>query len=191
MDIVAVIAARENAVGLDDIMDMLAEGPPVRAESEIDRFWEWVDDDRRPSTEDMNLRVDAPPPRDVLGRARRSPNIVMLHYDDLTRRPRGRDAPARGAARHRGARGSVARAGRGRDVRRHAEQRRRDRAETDERDLARQRAVLQQGHERPVASTCSTMPTSSATRARRARSSRRTRPRGVGAPRAAVATPTR
>lgn len=45
MDVLAMISAREQAVGLDDVMNVLAQGPPPRPELEIDRFWDWVDDD--------------------------------------------------------------------------------------------------------------------------------------------------
>ena len=37
--VVALFGARENAVGLDDIADLIAAGPPPRAVAEIDRFW--------------------------------------------------------------------------------------------------------------------------------------------------------
>jgi len=82
MDILAVLAARHNAIGLDDIMEQLAEGPPVRLEHEIDRFWEWVDDTRS-VVEWMSLHQTL----HHLGTfwdARDRANIVMLHYDDLT-----------------------------------------------------------------------------------------------------------
>src|SRR5205085_2028319 len=44
MDIMKLLAARQAAVGLDDVADLLAQGPPVRPEEEIDRFWAWVDE---------------------------------------------------------------------------------------------------------------------------------------------------
>ena len=50
----AVLAARERAVGLDDVMQMLAAGPPPRAETEIERFWLWVDDPA-PAADAMSL----------------------------------------------------------------------------------------------------------------------------------------
>src|SRR3954454_9511543 len=46
MDMIALFGARAEAVGLDDIADMLAKGPPVRAHSEGERFWAWIDDDQ-------------------------------------------------------------------------------------------------------------------------------------------------
>jgi hypothetical protein len=81
MDEAAMITARAEAVGLDDIADQLAQGPPERAELEIDRFWEWVDDPT-PVTETMNLHTTL----HHLGTfwdVRDRPNIMLLHYNDL------------------------------------------------------------------------------------------------------------
>jgi hypothetical protein len=82
MDLVAIFTARHNAIGLDDIMDVLAEGPPERPEREIDRFWVWVDD-TRPVTEFMSLHQTLHH-LTTFWDARDRPNVVMLHYDDLT-----------------------------------------------------------------------------------------------------------
>jgi hypothetical protein len=82
MDIIAVLTARHNAVGLDDIMEQLAEGPPVRLENEIDRFWEWVDDTRS-VVERMSLHQTLHHLA-TFWDARDRANIVMLHYDELT-----------------------------------------------------------------------------------------------------------
>jgi hypothetical protein len=81
MDLSAVITAREHAVGLDDIMDQLAEGPPVRADTEIDRFWEWVDDEA-PVTDTSSLHATVNHLR-TFWEVRAEPNIVLLHYNDL------------------------------------------------------------------------------------------------------------
>jgi hypothetical protein len=81
MNLPAVITAREKAVGLDDIMEQLAQGPPVRAENEIDRFWEWVDDET-PITDVMNLRLTIHHLQ-TFWDAREEPNVVLLHYSDL------------------------------------------------------------------------------------------------------------
>jgi aryl sulfotransferase len=81
MDILAMISAREAAVGLDDVSEMLAQGPPPRAESEIERFWIWVDDDT-PPVDAMSLLAVM---RHLQGfwDERDQPNVVMLHYNDL------------------------------------------------------------------------------------------------------------
>ncbi|MDQ1383853.1 MAG: aryl sulfotransferase [Actinomycetota bacterium] len=83
MDVMAVIVAREKAVGLDDVLDLLAQGPPPRAEHEIDRFWNWVDD-TTPPTESMNLRQTLHHLQ-TFWDIRQQPNVVMVHYDDLQR----------------------------------------------------------------------------------------------------------
>src|SRR5262245_42679338 len=81
MNIEAVLTAREKAVGLDDVMELLAQGPPVRAENEIDRFWEWVDGDT-PVTETMNLNFTIHHLR-TFWEVRDEANVVLLHYNDL------------------------------------------------------------------------------------------------------------
>ena len=81
MNLEAMITARANAVGLDDVMEKLADGPPVRAANEIDRFWEWVDDDT-PITEQVNLHYTIHHLQ-TFWDAREEPNVVLLHYDDL------------------------------------------------------------------------------------------------------------
>src|SRR3954466_10392106 len=79
MDLVAVFGAREKAVGLDDIMEELAEGIPERPEREIDRFWEWADDTRADRT---NLQTTLHHIA-TFWDARFRPNVVVVHYDDL------------------------------------------------------------------------------------------------------------
>ncbi len=81
LDIIALFTARHNAIGLDDIMDEIAKGPPVRLEHEIDRFWEWVDDER-PVTEWMSLHQTLHHLA-TFWNARDRANVVMLHYDEL------------------------------------------------------------------------------------------------------------
>jgi hypothetical protein len=79
MDMFAVIGARERAVGLDDVMDMLAQGPPVLAETEIERFRNWLD----------NAELNAASLSQTMHHlqtfwdARDQANVVLLHYDDL------------------------------------------------------------------------------------------------------------
>jgi hypothetical protein len=81
MNIPAIFAARERAVGLDDVMDLLAQGPPPRAETEIERFWVWVDDDTR-ATDAMSL-LETLHHLQTFWDARSHPNVVLLHYNDL------------------------------------------------------------------------------------------------------------
>ncbi|MDQ1435050.1 MAG: aryl sulfotransferase [Actinomycetota bacterium] len=83
MDHLAMITAREQAVGLDDVMDMLADGPTPRAEREIDRFWAWADDPT-PVTDAMSLHSTLRHLQSFWD-IRDQVNVVMLHYDDLQR----------------------------------------------------------------------------------------------------------
>lgn len=76
-----IFGLRETAVGNDDIAEFIEQGPPPRAETERERFWDWVHDDA-PPTEKLSLKG-------VLHHlssfwaARHRPNVVLLHYDDL------------------------------------------------------------------------------------------------------------
>jgi len=81
MNIEAVFTARERAVGLDDVMDLLAQGPPPRAETEIERFRLWVDDET-PATDAMSLLQTLHHLR-TFWVEREQANIVMVHYNDL------------------------------------------------------------------------------------------------------------
>lgn len=84
-DAIAMFTARYNAVGLDDIMDKLAEGPPVRPEREIDRFWDWIDD-AKPVTETNSLAAMLHH-LSTFWEVRDRTNVVLLHYDDLIADP--------------------------------------------------------------------------------------------------------
>jgi aryl sulfotransferase len=81
MDMFAVIGARERAVGLDDVMDMLAQGPPVKAETEIERFRDWIDDGDTNSASLVQNMNHLQTFWDVSDQ----PNVVLVHYDDLQR----------------------------------------------------------------------------------------------------------
>jgi hypothetical protein len=83
LNIDVALAARERAVGLDDIMDLLAEGPRERAAAQIDRFWEWVDDDR--PIADWDSLPKTLHHLTTFWDARDRSNITIWHYDDLRR----------------------------------------------------------------------------------------------------------
>ena len=57
MDFMAFLSARQAAVGLDDIADVLAQGPPVRPEAELDRFWAWVEENTPETASMPSLRT--------------------------------------------------------------------------------------------------------------------------------------
>jgi aryl sulfotransferase len=83
MDVMALITARERAVGLDDIAELLAEGPPARDGTVADRFWKWADDPT-PVTETVSLHQTLHHLQ-TFWDVQADPNIVMLHYNDLQR----------------------------------------------------------------------------------------------------------
>jgi hypothetical protein len=81
MDIMKLLAAREAAVGLDDVADLLAQGPPVRPESEIVRFWAWIEEESpamgTSSLQGMLHHIQS------FWDKRDEPNVVLLRYEDL------------------------------------------------------------------------------------------------------------
>lgn len=80
MDMLALIGAREAAVGLDDVADVLAAGPPVRPESPRDRFWYWVDE--RPVV-GVSCLASTVEHVQTFWAVRDRPNVVLLRYEDL------------------------------------------------------------------------------------------------------------
>ncbi|MDQ1468385.1 MAG: aryl sulfotransferase [Actinomycetota bacterium] len=81
MDMMALFGARAAAVGLDDLAELLAEGPPAIPETEIERFWLWVDDDS-PATAGGGL-ASVLHHLSTFWAVRDRANVVVLHYDDL------------------------------------------------------------------------------------------------------------
>jgi aryl sulfotransferase len=81
-DMIKLFTARHNAVGLDDIADKLAEGPPDRGEG-IVFFQRWVDDES-PVTESNSLAATLHHLQTFWGERDRD-SIVLMHYDDMTR----------------------------------------------------------------------------------------------------------
>ena len=77
----SLFAARAAAVGLDDIADLIAAGPPPAPPELIDRFWLWVDDDT-PVTEAVSLHETLHHLQGFWD-VRDLPNVIMLHYDEM------------------------------------------------------------------------------------------------------------
>jgi aryl sulfotransferase len=83
-DVMALFGARANAVGLDDIAALIAEGPPPRPESEVERFWLWVDQEM--AVGDVGAGGGLAGVLHHLSTfwaVRDRANVVLLHYDDL------------------------------------------------------------------------------------------------------------
>jgi aryl sulfotransferase len=82
MDLMAFLSARQAAVGLDDMAEMLAKGPPARPDAEIERFWAWVDDDT-PMTESMPSLRTTLHHLATFWEKRNEPNVLLLRYEDM------------------------------------------------------------------------------------------------------------
>ena len=81
-DLVAMFTARDAAVGNEDLAELMPDGPPVPAETEIERFWEWVDaplvaGGRGESLANLVHHIA------TFWAVRDAPNVLLLHYDDL------------------------------------------------------------------------------------------------------------
>ncbi len=81
-DLVALMTARDSAVGNEDLAELLPDGPPVPAGTEIERFWEWADAPVAggPRGESLANLVHH---MSTFWAVREQPNILLLHYDDL------------------------------------------------------------------------------------------------------------
>jgi aryl sulfotransferase len=83
LDMDAFLAARRNAVGLEDLDELLPDGPSALPPTEIERFWQWVGD-TRPATEwPVSLAALLHHVRTFWPATTGAPNLVLLHYDDL------------------------------------------------------------------------------------------------------------
>jgi len=82
MDFTAFLTARRNAVGLDDIADLLAQGPPPRPESEQERFWGWVEGtfEIESATSSLEFTLHH---LSTFWERRDDDNVVLLRYEDL------------------------------------------------------------------------------------------------------------
>jgi aryl sulfotransferase len=79
LDLNAFIAQRHEAVGLDDLAELMPDGIPTFPEEQIDRFWQWVD---TPETGVGSL-IGTLHHLDTFWQRKDEPNVVLLHYDDL------------------------------------------------------------------------------------------------------------
>ncbi len=80
LDIQTMMELRGKAVGFDDINEVMPNGIPTFPETEIERFWMWMESDEAFSVSTL---------KDVVHHLggfwdkRNEPNVVLLHYDDL------------------------------------------------------------------------------------------------------------
>ncbi|MGQ0716889.1 MAG: sulfotransferase domain-containing protein [Pseudonocardiales bacterium] len=83
LDMDAFFAARRKAVGLEDLDGLLPGGLSVPPPTEIERFWQWVDDARPPGESPGGLASLVHHVRTFWPAKAGAPNLVLLHYDDL------------------------------------------------------------------------------------------------------------
>lgn len=81
LNLEAFIAARGRSVGNEDLPDWMAK-TTVPAESEYERFWQWVDDETPIHETVAGLRFLVHH-IDTFWRERQRPNVILLHYGDL------------------------------------------------------------------------------------------------------------
>ena len=82
MDLIALLTARDAAVGNEDLAELLPEGPPIPAESERERFWQWVDEPM-PGGARSECLANLVHHISTFWSRRAEPNVLLLHYDDL------------------------------------------------------------------------------------------------------------
>jgi hypothetical protein len=82
-DFIAMFTARDAAVGNEDLAELMPEGPPDRAEAEIDRFWQWVDEDAASSS--GGSLASLVHHVSTFWSVRDHDNVLLLHYDDMKR----------------------------------------------------------------------------------------------------------
>lgn len=80
IDTEAFLTARQKAVGLDESLpDIPAEPPPT----EIEQFWQWIDDTTPVTETPSSMAVLFHHVRTFWPATSGAPNLVLLHYDDL------------------------------------------------------------------------------------------------------------
>src|SRR5262249_50372291 len=81
-DLLAMFTARDAAVGNEDLAELMPDGPPTPAETEIERFWQWVDAPfpGGPRSESLAVLVHH---ISTFWAVRNHDNVLLVHYDDL------------------------------------------------------------------------------------------------------------
>jgi aryl sulfotransferase len=78
----AFLRAREAAVGVDDLAERMPDGPPVIPDSEVERFWAWVENPAPPTETIATLRGTLHHLATFWSQRHRA-NVVLFHYGDL------------------------------------------------------------------------------------------------------------
>ncbi|MGH3931722.1 MAG: sulfotransferase domain-containing protein [Pseudonocardiaceae bacterium] len=83
LDLDVVLAALKKVVGLEDLDELLPDGPPSFPPTEIERFWQWTDDTQSAGQSPSSLAALFHHIRTFWPATTGAPNLVLLHYDDL------------------------------------------------------------------------------------------------------------
>lgn len=83
MNFERLLGARAVAVGLDDLAELFPNGPPEHPDSEIERFWLWVDNPTPPSESGTGGLISMMNHLTTFWSVRDEPNVALFHYDDL------------------------------------------------------------------------------------------------------------
>jgi aryl sulfotransferase len=82
MNLAVIIGARVEAVGADDIADLMPKLPPPPPADPVERFWQWVDDDR-PVEQNLTGLRGTMHHLDTFWQHRNDPNVLLFHYADM------------------------------------------------------------------------------------------------------------
>ncbi len=77
LDVDSLLVALQRATGPEGLTELIAAAPSIRSASQRERFWAWVDALASPGLGALVHHVT------TFWQARGSPNVVLLHYDDL------------------------------------------------------------------------------------------------------------
>ncbi len=83
MNFERLLGARAAAVGLDDLAELFPDGPPEHLDSEIERFWSWVDNSASPSEANAGGLISLMNHLTTFWTMLDQPNVALFHYDDL------------------------------------------------------------------------------------------------------------
>lgn len=82
LDIAEALRLRDQAVGNDDLAELMPDGPPPPPPPDpVERFWLWVDED--PGQSSVGGLAATLHHLDTFWQSREEPNVVLLHYGDL------------------------------------------------------------------------------------------------------------
>jgi aryl sulfotransferase len=82
MNLGVFLEARAAAVGLDDLAEVMPDGPPPHPEDPRERFWMWIENDSLVETGIAGLK-NTLNHLSTFWDARDEPNVVLFHYADL------------------------------------------------------------------------------------------------------------